>query len=109
MPVTEVAAGTAPGFASGGDLDPVELADRPQHARRVADRDDAGRQVARDHGARADDGVVADRHPGQTIPPPPSQTLSPSVIGAPDSQPARRAAGSTGWVAVRSCMRPART
>src|SRR5581483_5185184 len=45
--------------------------------------------------------------PGQTITPPPSQTLSPRTIGAPDSQPARRGNGSTGCVAVSSCTRVA--
>ncbi len=41
--------------------------------------------------------------PGQTIAPPPSQTLSPIVIGSADSQPCRRGSGSIGCVAVRSC------
>ena len=45
-----------------GDLDPVGLADLAQHPRRVADRHDAGRQVARHHRAGADDRVLADRH-----------------------------------------------
>ena len=40
--------------------------------------------------------------PGSTITPPPSQTLSPTVIGSAYSHPARRGPGSTGWVAVSS-------
>ena len=35
--------------------------------------------------------------PGQTMTPPPSQTLSPRVMGAASSGQARRAAGSVGW------------
>src|SRR5258706_9412633 len=41
--------------------------------------------------------------PGRMIAPPPSQTLSPIVIGLADSHFARRAAASPGWVAVRNC------
>ena len=41
--------------------------------------------------------------PGQTMTPPPSQTLSPIVIGFAYSQPRRRGSGSIGCVAVRSC------
>ena len=40
--------------------------------------------------------------PGQTMTPPPSQTLSPIVIGAPYSQPSRRGPGSMGCVAASS-------
>src|SRR5262249_44480241 len=40
--------------------------------------------------------------PGQTMTPPPSQTLSPSVIGRPYSHPSRLGSGSTGCVAASS-------
>lgn len=40
--------------------------------------------------------------PGQTITPPPSQTLSPMVIGCAASHLARRGSGSIGWVGVSS-------
>ena len=45
--------------------------------------------------------------PGQTIAPPPNQTLSPIAIGSADSQPTQRGPGSIGCVAVRSCTRGA--
>jgi hypothetical protein len=38
--------------------------------------------------------------PGQTMTPPPTQAPNPIAIGAADSYPVRRAAGSRGWVAV---------
>ncbi len=41
--------------------------------------------------------------PGQTITPPPSHTLSPSVIGRPPSSLSRRGCGSIGWIGVSSC------
>ena len=40
--------------------------------------------------------------PGQMITPPPSQTLSATLIGRAASHLARRASGSTGWVRVRN-------
>ncbi len=43
------------------------------------------------------------RTPGQTITPPPSQTLSPMVIGRAASSLSRRGCGSMGCVGVRSC------
>ena len=42
--------------------------------------------------------------PGQTITPPPSQTLSPMVIGLAASNSSRRGCGSIGWVGVSSWM-----
>ncbi len=41
--------------------------------------------------------------PGNTMAPPPSQALSPMVIGRADSHLARRSLLSSGWVAVSSC------
>ena len=41
--------------------------------------------------------------PGQTMTPPPSQTLSPMVIGDPASILSRRGCGSSGWVGASSC------
>jgi hypothetical protein len=41
--------------------------------------------------------------PGQTITPPPSQTLSPITIGSAASHLARLCSGSSGWVGVSSC------
>ena len=38
--------------------DAVALADLPVRPRRGADRDDAGREVARDHGPRSDHGAL---------------------------------------------------
>ena len=83
------------------DLDAVAVADRALHARGVAEATTPG-AGARHHRARADHGVVAEVTAGQTITPPPSHTLSPIVIGAPDSQPSRRGPASIGCVAVSS-------
>ena len=49
----------------------------------------------------------AGRHAGTDDDAPPSQTLSPSVIGSPYSQPARRGSGSMGCAAVSSWTRVA--
>ena len=60
---------------------------------------------ARDDRAGSDDGVAADRRQGRRSPRLPSQTLSSIVTGAPNSQPSRRWAGSTGCPAVSSWTR----
>lgn len=41
--------------------------------------------------------------PGQTITPPPSQTLLPIVMGLPPYKPLLRVGGSNGWMGVSSC------
>jgi hypothetical protein len=87
---------------------PVSQPDLPRRWRGEPSRDSQPRR--RREGDRAsipracaDDGPSPIVTPGQTMTPPPSQTLSPSVIGLPVSQPCRRGSGSTGCVAARGC------
>ena len=69
----------------------------------IADRDNIGWQVADDDRAAPTTVLSPIVTPGQTITPPPSQTLLPIVIGLEPSHFARLGSGSTGCVAVRSC------